>query len=156
MNIQHDKLSLFLDKGTYVITDLCYLFGKHNNGLPDEMWSEICNILGSYESGTLTIDGFKIWWGNTKIGDGTYTVRQNGHKRGKRFGVDAGLFAIIPIEFIKKHVPGFKIERGMAAKVEMSGGTVRYDYGNMWCGDICVITGEFEKDDMPFDRRRGY
>jgi hypothetical protein len=129
-----------LEKGYYVITDPCYVF-------PKEMWGDLCSRIfcrdrASVSSGVIGMDGFKIWWGCTAFGDGSYQVKKSGVAVGS-FGVDAGLFAIFPLEFAKKYckasVSDLLTRPDLAATLEMEG-LVIYDDGNMRCGDIIVDT----------------
>lgn len=137
-----------LPHGEYVITDPCYLFdGDMWQKLCDEVF---CNDANDSSTGILEVEGFTIWWGTTAYGDGSYDVIKRGQSIGE-FGVDAGLFAIIPADFIKKHCKGkglFK-QKGIAVKAEF-GGRVYYVDGNMRCGAIDVQTdgkGDGEEED---------
>ncbi len=133
------KLSISLKKGQYVITDPCYVF-------PDDMWNDLCDkaFCNDDDNGVLDVDGFNIWWGQTKYGDGEYNVRLGGSSQGS-FGVDAGLFAIFPIEFINKHGSKHSIN-SLGVKIEMEG-LVQYNDGNMKCRSVSVDTGYSENED---------
>lgn len=128
------KISLSLKKGQYVIPDPCYVF-------PDDMWSDLCEVFcndDNGDNGVLNVDRFNIWWGQTKYGDGEYQVLNGGFTQGS-FGVDAGLFAIFPIEFINKHGSKYPIDT-VGVKLEMEG-VVKYNDGNMKCRSVTVETG---------------
>lgn len=150
---------LFLKAGTYMITDPCYVLDKRDSGY--DLWGELCDqvfqdkMTGEQkQSGTIIIDGYEIWWGCTKFGDGGYSVMHNHFPVGE-FGVDAGLFAIFPIEFVKAFKPemmeGSNVSNGLVAILEMEGGLVEYSDGNMDCGMVFVTTDgtdqEEEEDD---------
>jgi hypothetical protein len=137
-NVRH-----ILANGSYLITDPCYVF-------PDEIWSDLCDQVfcpddNCRESGVIEMDGHKIWWGSTKSGDGCYPVRQYGAKVGE-FCVDAGLFAIFPIEFVQKYKPDMVGDKRFGTTVTM-GGAVSYRDGNMDCGQITAETDERNHDD---------
>lgn len=150
-------ISFHLHVGTYVVTDPCYVF-------PDEMWSDLCDqifLRDEEESGVIEMDGHKIWWGGTAHGDGTYPVYLNGIFQGN-FGVDAGLFAIFPIEFVKKYAPGELDKEGLICVVKIEEGDVRgftsvgkvlYEKGNLRCGPLKVLTEDEDsnEDDLEED-----
>lgn len=140
-----------IKNGTYIITDPCYVF-------PDKMWSDLCNKIFCREdnmgdgkkecpdTGVIEMDGHQIWWGQTAHGDGGYKVKKFGAWCGE-FGVDAGLFAIFPIEFVKKYAPDMMAASNQSTTLEMSG-EVDYEGGNMHCGAVSVDTaGRYESDD---------
>ena len=136
-----------LSAGTYVITDPCYVF-------PDEMWSDLCDKIFCREdedkecpeSGVIEMDGHQIWWGQTAYGDGGYAVRVYGSKVGE-FGVDAGLFAIFPVEFVKKYKPDLLEEKTLACTLSIPAGVVSYDGGDMDCGQVAVCTSGNDEDE---------
>lgn len=137
-----------LKAGTYVITDPCYVF-------PDEMWSDLCDQIfcrddNCPESGVIEMDGHKVWWGQTKHGDGGYFVRHHGGKVGE-FGVDAGMFAIFPLEFVQKFKPDLLNEITLACTTAIPGGVVSYDDGDMDVGPITVCTSGTDRDDEDED-----
>jgi hypothetical protein len=146
-------LQLRLPHGRYMITDPCYVF-------PSEMWSDLCEQIfcnderkGCSDIGVIEMDGHQIWWSNTAYGDGGYDVRKGGVKVGE-FGVDAGMFAIFPIEFVQKYKPDLIEERRLAAVVDMCG-TVTTSGGkrggDMKCGDITVDTSGNDQDEEDED-----
>ena len=140
-----------LSAGTYVITDPCYVF-------PDEMWSDLCDKIFCREddmgegkkecpdTGVIEMDGHKIWWGQTTHGDGSYAVRVHGSKVGE-FGVDAGMFAIFPVEFVKKYKPDLLEEDTLACTLPIPAGVVSYDGGDMDCGQVSVCTSSWDGGD---------
>lgn len=140
-----------LKAGTYVITDPCYVF-------PDEMWSDLCDKIfcreddmgegkkKSPDTGAIEMDGHQIWWGQTAHGDGGYTVRLYGGKVGE-FGVDAGLFAIFPVEFVKKYKPDLLDEKTLACTLSIPAGVVSYNGGDMDCGQVAVCTSGKDDDE---------
>lgn len=133
--------------GTYVITDPCYVF-------PDDMWADLCDQIfchedkdgKSPEAGVIEMDGHKIWWGQTAHGDGGYAVRVYGGKVGE-FGVDAGLFAIFPVEFVQKYKPDMLNSPTLACTLSMPAGAVSYDGGDMDCGQVAVCTSGADHDE---------
>jgi len=138
-NVRH-----VLAAGTYIITDPCYVF-------PDEMWDALCNKVFCkdnvcQETGVIEMDSCKIWWGQTKYGDGSYTVRVCGGKVGE-FCVDAGLYAIFPLEFVKKYKPEMIGDARLACTTAIPSGAVSYEDGNMDCGYVTVCTGNDEDED---------
>lgn len=139
-----------LKAGTYVITDPCYVF-------PDEMWSDLCDKIFCREddvdgkkecpdTGVIEMDGHQIWWGQTAHGDGGYAVRVYGGKVGE-FGVDAGLFAIFPVEFVQKYKPEMLNSPRLATTLSMPAGVVSYDGGDMDCGQVAVCTSGKDDDE---------
>jgi hypothetical protein len=138
-------IDLNLPHGRYVITDPCYVF-------PSEMWVDLCEQIfcnddrkDGCDTGVIEMDGHQIWWSCTAYGDGGYNVRKGGAKVGE-FGVDAGMFAIFPIEFVQKYKPDLIEENSLAAVVDMCGTVVasgrRRGHGDMECGDITVNTSD--------------
>ena len=136
--------------GKCVITDPCYVF-------PDEMWSDLCERIfcreGSYPYGVIEMDGFKIWWGLTAHGDGSYRVMSKHKGPLGTFCVDAGMFGIFPLAFVEKYAPEFLARKddGLYTIVETKEHYVtKYSDGNMECGAISVNTdddGDEEVDD---------
>ena len=136
-----------LKADTYVITDPCYVF-------PDEMWDDLCDKIFCREdegkecpeSGVIEMDGHQIWWGQTKYGDGCYNVKVCGSKVGE-FGVDAGLFAIFPVEFVKKYKPEMVGDTQLGCALQIPAGVVSYDDGDMIVRSVTVCTSENDMDD---------
>lgn len=142
--------TLVLSGGTYMITDPCYVL--------DDIWDELCKAVfctsEEHQTGVLLIDDFKIWWGSTTYGDGGFQV-VNHHLPVGEFGVDAGMFAIFPIEFIKKYKPEWAEGReDLAVTLEMDGGLVEYSGGNMDCGTTAVCTDGTDMEEEEEDDRR--
>jgi hypothetical protein len=139
---QHKSFTYRVDKGDYVITDPCYI-------IPEDMWDDLCEqvFTDTAECGVIEIDGYKIWWGLTAYGDGGYKVKQNYGTAGS-FGVDAGMFAIFPLEFVEKHSKDPKIldDSRFAVQVKMDG-FVEYKDGRMICNGVEVDTKSNNRDD---------
>lgn len=137
-----------LPRGEYVITDPCYLFSDDNlwQKLVDEVF---CDRNNTQSCGIVEIEGHAIWWGNTHHGDGLYSVIKNSESLGE-FGVDAGLYAIIPREFIAKHCDEDYLfdDAGLAVELTMGGAAIYYHDGNMRCGKIDVQTDYQAGEDM--------
>lgn len=86
--------------GEYVIIDPCYV-------LHDE-WKEICNDFffadrtdGGYNEGEFTLtDGRRLFIGNTKRGDGMYSIRDSKGSESAVIGVDAGCIGLIDVTHV--------------------------------------------------------
>ena len=89
-----------------------------------------------------------IPWSHTAYGDGLYPVEKNGEKVGT-FAVDAGFFAIFPIEFVKRYAKNLLKSKNLFTIVEGEG-EIEVNSGNMkWNGVnsmVTVITGDHESD----------
>jgi hypothetical protein len=99
-------------EGQFFVTDPCYLFG-------DTFWSTHVKVLYNtrYEEfQSFVVDGYNIYVGSTKHGDGVYGVRKDyGDCEAKgTVGVDAGMIALFPVSFINDH----KMEKVVKELVE--------------------------------------
>lgn len=105
--------------GRYLVTDPCYIYG-------DQDWDTFCDLLfggvglnNSLPSITVfEIDGKIIPVMPTAYGDGSYPVfdPKTGNRIGG-FGVDAGLFALIPWDVDSHDLP----RKSLGTVVEFSG-----------------------------------
>jgi hypothetical protein len=130
-----------LPYGQYVITDPCYV-------MPDDLWDALIDDVfypvsekAQPDCGLVEIEGFRIWWGNTAYGDGSFDVLQGNHRLGE-IGVDAGMIAFMPLEFVEKYSKDknlLKKNNGIAVQAPV-GGAVRYMEGNVRCGAISITT----------------
>lgn len=98
INVTTDQLTV--PAGKYMITDPCYLFNS-------DQWSVVCEKTEDQTNGVLVVKvdnkEFSILWNSTRDGDGMYKVKNNNRKTIGTFGVDSGLFALIPLEFVEKY-----------------------------------------------------
>lgn len=77
-----------MKKGKYYIGDPCYIF--------DASWDDILNQTNYFSDGECTIKGKICVGGGTSYGDGCYYDNE-----GRKYYVDAGLIAILPISLLK-------------------------------------------------------
>ncbi len=96
--------------GPCIITDPCYVFPSKKMKMEveegNDMWGIFCDALFSTNAGReepiiFNVNGDEFIVQSTAWGDGGYPVYKNGVSVGY-FGVDAGLFCIIPMSLIEK------------------------------------------------------
>jgi len=126
------------DGRKYAISDPCYILEKFD-------WTKLCEDIfmpneKCVDVGVFRINGYLCWFGSTKYGDGLYTV-MNGDSPIGQFGVDAGMFGIFPLELVESLEMDTKL-----FVVATLDGEVEYLDGNLWCGDVEIITGNNEDD----------
>lgn len=106
-NIQNGVDDLSLAAGEYVFVDPCYIFAE-----PLFQWSDLCSQIfcteGDTSSGTYSVEGQKVLWGQTRYGDGAYPMGNGG--RGV-VSVDAGLICIVPRSLYDLIVKGDEVAR---------------------------------------------
>ena len=131
-----------LPEGDYVVIDPCYVIGE------DPFWGKYCNWMfrGDYDEQEGRAAHFiktgehLIYAFGTAFGDGAYPVMNNGKNVGVA-GVDAGMLCLCPMKFIKEY--NLQTRWGTEVKLERNA-VPEYDKGNVFCGNIQVITGDDE------------
>lgn len=133
-----DRGSFVLPAGDYFITDPCYVLDEGT----DELWPFLCEYVfkESKVDVVFTFEQYTIWVGSTAHGDGEYDVRSTmGLGRLGTFGVDAGLFAILPQELVNLSSKYDNYD-DLGTRVTLPGGPITYNDGNMTTKGIRVIT----------------
>lgn len=126
-------------KDKYVITDPGYIFDEDTwDKLIDEVFYPGDDGV-PVRSGIITVEDWNIWYGVTAHGDGGFDVTRGGEEVGS-FGVDAGMYAIIPFGFFEKYSKDQELVKNSLAVSLVMGGEVNYVNGDMTCGDISVVT----------------
>lgn len=135
--------------GEYVIIDPCYV-------LHDE-WSEICNDFffvdnpNGCNEGVFTLkDGRRIFVGNTKYGDGTYSLR--GYKGDQKalIGVDAGCIGLVRLRDIDQSNPQNDIRLGYVIECN-SAFTVSVKDGYFEFGGYTIDTDDEDEEEDDHD-----
>jgi len=128
--------------GKYLITDPCYVIGG------DPYWGEMCEWIFEDEERRdpfyTKIGEFTIFNWGTAHGDGSYPVEDNNGVSGLA-GVDAGMLAVIPMEYILQN----NLDASCGVVVELKEeATPEVDGGDLTLGNICVNTsGEGDDED---------
>lgn len=143
-------------EGTVVITDPCYF-------IPDDVWIDICDkawfdnkkSTSFTNAGTLYYKDAKILYTSTAHGDGSFIVEPTEGLTQEKFGVDAGMMAIISLEDYKK-ISKEELTPGLYAIVENFYGEVDVDGNGNFTGALEVWTDgsnevEVEEDDSSWD-----
>jgi hypothetical protein len=91
---EYATAKVMLPPGEYYIGDPCYV-------IADDTWTTFCGMLfnrDNYSShnGMFEFDGHKLWCHTTLHGDGCF-----GDDEGRRYHVDAGLLAMVPLALCK-------------------------------------------------------
>lgn len=130
-----------------VITDLCYIFSHDKTEV--DLWDLLNNKIFypggvSTKYGCIQFGPHKIPWSNTAYGDGEYPVKI-GYKTIGEFCVDAGMFAIIPMNLIEE-ITGFNFKPDCMVKTILHGSVRMNGDGNATIGGIDIITKDEDDD----------
>jgi len=127
-----------LKKGKYYIGDPCYVFGNS--------WSDVLNETHFFNDEQCKIKGKTVVGGGTAYGDGTYE-----DNKGRKYWVDAGLIAILPISLLKidnkKTIKEIEESEGMHIVNFKEDFTAECANGKYRFGDIEINTAEDEEDE---------
>ena len=132
-------------EGSIIITDPCYF-------ISDDIWEVLCNDVWFDEKkstpfanvGTIYIGSVKILYSSTAHGDGEYTVKGCSGIIQNKFGVDAGVMAIITTADLEKISNKDHETSGFAFIEEFDGVITANGKGN-FLGDLEVITDDFNQ-----------
>lgn len=139
-----DCVELELPAGTYRIGDPCY-------SVPDDRWSEWLDAAGldnAKDHLLADLDGHLIVGLFTLYGDGEYI-----DQRIRRYGVDAGLIGMVPVD-----LPGLRSDYGTDEEAAATGvyhvetfespvRVRRFKDGTLEFGSIAIFTGDEEEDE---------
>lgn len=127
-----------MKKGFYYVGDPCYIFEKS--------WREVLDKTNYFEDGEHTLFGKTVFGGGTAYGDGSYK-----DNFGRKYAVDAGLLAIIPVSLIEidKKLTRKEIEKDESMHiVKMENDfTCEVYYGIFRFGDIVINTKDEDEED---------
>jgi len=143
-------------EGTIVITDPCYF-------IPEDIWIDLCDkawfdnkkSTSFTNAGTIYYNGTKILYTSTAHGDGSFIVEPTEGITQEKFGVDAGMMAIISLEDYKK-ISKEELTPGLYAIVENFCGEIDADGNGNFVGALEVWTDgsnevEVEEDEWERD-----
>lgn len=123
-----------MKKGKYYIGDPCYVFKNS--------WSNVLKETNYFEDGVTKIQGKKVVGGNTYFGDGTYK-----DNKGRKYWVDSGLIAILPISLLEINIAEIEKKEGMHIVNFKESFTAEYKNGIFKFGDITINTKDEDEDE---------
>lgn len=119
--------------GTYYIGDPCYV-------VSDDNWDKLLDDTDFFENESQSYKGVQILAGDTMYGDGEYEDNY-----GRKYGVDAGLIGIMPIDVIDKKYENIE-ELGSIVEFDENFVAI-VDNGVFKFGDVIINTGDEDDED---------
>ena len=136
------------------IGDPCYLFGGDAARDVNDAWGEVfCtdDLFFKDRTGVFSFGDFYVAFSDTAHGDGCYPVTRGFDRLGE-FGVDAGMFCIVPWKLIEQYFPAWLESHYPGAGVVTTvTGCVIFDddqVGDAVVGDVTICTtGEDDEEE---------